>query len=140
VPTQRDNLRVAVDIDAATGLLWADNCAGPRETKGFMNFSRAEANFDFPNWQRYDRSWAARAAHGAGVRGGPEGTATMYFYNRSFHPFGANWGGAFKPARVCKPPKPKPPPPPSCDPIFGFFCTPPPEPTPTDTPKPTRHP
>jgi hypothetical protein len=133
VPRQRDNLRVAVDIDAATGHLWAEGCAGPKVTRGFMDFGRAERNFEFDQWLRYDRGWAARAARGVGVRGGPEGTRTMYFYDRAFHPYGRNWGGPFKPAKTCKPPPPVETPPPSCDPFLGLACPPP-----SDTPKPTK--
>jgi membrane peptidoglycan carboxypeptidase len=136
VPKQRDNLRVAVAIDAATGDLWADGCAGPRVTRGFMDFSRAERNFGIDRWLRYDRGWAARAARGVGVRGGPEGTRTMYFYDRSFHPYGANWGGPFKPRRTCKPP-PVETPPPSCDPLLGLIC-PSPSDQPPGPPKPTK--
>jgi membrane peptidoglycan carboxypeptidase len=135
VPKQRDNLRVAVDIDAATGDLWAEGCAGPKVTRGFMDFSRAERSFGFDRWLRYDRGWAVRAARGPGVRGGPEGTRTMYFYDRRFHPYGANWGGKFKPTKTCTPP-PVVTPPPSCDPFLGIVC--PPSSEPTDTPKPTK--
>ena len=137
VPKQRDNLRVAVAIDSATGDLWADGCAGPKVTKGFMDFSRAERNFGFDRWLRYDRGWAARAARGAGVRGGPKGTRTMYFYNRQFHPYGTNWGGRFKPSKTCEPPPVvEPPPTPSCDPFLGIICPPPSDPNPSKTPKP----
>jgi membrane peptidoglycan carboxypeptidase len=137
VPRQHDNLRVAVSIDAASGKLWADNCTGPEVTRGFMDFGNAERSFGFDRWVRYDREWAARAARGVGVHGGPEGTATMYFYDPTFHPFGANWGGSFKPSRTCRPQPVEPPPPPSCDPIFGLLC-PPPSTEPTPTPKPTK--
>jgi membrane peptidoglycan carboxypeptidase len=133
VPKQRDNLRVAVAIDAATGDLWADGCAGPKVTRGYLDFNRAERNFGFDRWLRYDRGWAARAARGAGVRGGPEGTRTMYFYDRSFHPYGANWGGKFKPSRTCTPPPVETPPPSPCDPFLGIVC---PSPTPTEPPGP----
>ena len=137
VPKQHDNLRVAVNIDSASGKLWSDNCAGPEVTRGFMDFGNAERSFGFDRWLKYDRAWSARAARGVGVSGGPEGTRTMYFYDRSFHPFGANWGGAFKPTETCKPKPVEPPPPPSCDPVFGFIC-PPPSTEPTPTPKPTK--
>jgi hypothetical protein len=77
-------------------------------TKTYLDFSRAEPGF--PEWQRYTQGWAARAARGAGVRGGPKNTRTMYFYNLSFHPFGATWGGRFKPTEVCSALQPCPPP------------------------------
>jgi hypothetical protein len=106
-PTNRDNLHVATDIDAATGLLRQDGCTGPMQTKTFLDFSRAEPGFN--SWQPYTQEWAQRAARGVGVRGGPKKTRTMYFYNLSFHPFGATWGGKFKPTEVCSALAPCPP-------------------------------
>jgi hypothetical protein len=131
VPTQQDNLRTIADIDEATGLLWQEGCAGPMVTKAFMDFSRVEPQF--PTWQKYNRAWQARAARGPYVRGGPEGTRTIFFYNGAFHPYGANWGGPFAPREVCEPPPPSPTP---CD---GFFvpCESGP---PTDRSKPPRTP
>jgi membrane peptidoglycan carboxypeptidase len=106
-PTRRDDLHVETQIDSATGLLWQDGCTGPMETKTFLDFSQAEPGF--PQWQPYTQEWAERAARGAGVRGGPKRTRTMYFYNLSFHPFGATWGGKFKPTEVCSALVPCPP-------------------------------
>ncbi|HXG26566.1 MAG TPA: transglycosylase domain-containing protein [Candidatus Binatia bacterium] len=130
-PTRRSDLHVEVQIDAATGRLWQDGCTGPMVTETFLDFSRAEPLF--PEWQRYTQNWAERAARGVGVRGGPKGTRTMYFYNLSFHPFGASWGGKFKPTEVCAPLVPCPPP----------FDPPTPEPSvvqPCFTPEPTEEP
>ncbi|HET9852164.1 MAG TPA: transglycosylase domain-containing protein [Candidatus Limnocylindrales bacterium] len=154
-PTRRDDLHVAVQIDSATGLLWNDGCTGPMQTKLYLDFSKAEPGF--PQWQRYTQGWAQRAARGAGVRGGPKNTRTMYFYNLSFHPFGATWGGKFKPTEVCSALQPCPPfvegsPAPSIGPCVTPEPTPTeshgngpptkePGPTPTDPgPKPTRTP
>jgi membrane peptidoglycan carboxypeptidase len=152
-PTRRDNLHVEVQIDGATGLLWQDGCTGPMQTRRYLDFSQAEPGF--PQWQRYTQEWAQRAARGVGVRGGPKGTRTMYFYNLSFHPFGATWGGRFKPTEVCAALVPCPPPnePPTPEPSIVIPCfTPEPtethgpptkEPGPTPTkggPKPTRTP
>ena len=132
VPTQRDNYHTAVDIDSATGKLWKDGCTGPMVTHEYLDFSRAEPAF--PQWQTYTKGWAARAAKGVGVRGGPRNTLTSYFYNFSYHPFGATWGGSFAPRDTCSaipavcgvgPPNPDP-------------SAPPPTPCPTDTPKPTQ--
>ena len=114
VPTQQDDLRRAVTIDSATGDLWQEGCAGPAVTRGALDFRSVEPAF--PEWGRYTRNWVARAARGPFVRGGPEGTRTMYFYNSVFHPFGTNWGGTFAPTQVCEPlPPPTPPP---CDPFL----------------------
>ena len=123
VPKQRDNIRRAVDVDAATGLRWKDGCAGPRVTRGFLDFSKLEEGF--PTWQRASAAWATRAARGVLVRGGPEKTATMTFYNRSFAPFGPGWGGAFLPRGECTPP-----PPPVCVPRPIIVFPPWVEPTP----------
>jgi membrane peptidoglycan carboxypeptidase len=121
VPTQKETLRVTASIDSATGLLWRDGCAGPRVTRGFFNLSEVEANF--PNWQKADIAWGARAARGAGVRGGPKGTHTSYFYGGfpAFYPFGRTWGAPFMPRAQC----PLYTPPTYCDP----FPTPTPDPS-----------
>ncbi len=126
-PTRKDNLHVEAQIDAATGLLWQDGCTGPMQTKTFLDFSQAEERF--PQWQPFTQEWAQRAAKGPGVTGGPKRTRTSYFYNSSFHPFGATWGGAFKPTDVCQPivdcpPEGQPTPEPS-----GIPCIPLPTPT-----------
>ncbi|HEV8698281.1 MAG TPA: transglycosylase domain-containing protein [Candidatus Limnocylindrales bacterium] len=132
VPTQRETIRVSREIDAASGLLWQSGCVGPKVTKGFFNINEVESTF--PAWQRANRGWAARAAKGAGVRGGPEGTRTTYFYNGAFRPFGSSWGAPFAPSKKC-PLAPKPTPPPTCDPLFPETCLPP-----GQTGKPTKPP
>jgi len=136
-PTQADDMRRTVDIDAASGLLWQDGCVGPMKTVGALDFSHVESGW--PAWQKADNGWTARAARGAGVGGGPKGTRTSFFYGTGFYPFGRSWGGIFAPTKLC-PLAPPPPPPPCTDP-FGIFCpTPspsgPPGPNPSKTPKP----
>jgi membrane peptidoglycan carboxypeptidase len=133
VPTDRETIRVSREIDEASGLLWQDGCVGPKVTKGFFNINEVESNF--PNWQKANRGWAARAAKGSGVRGGPEGTRTTYFYNSQFHPFGKSWGAPFAPREKC-PLAPKPTPLPSCDPFFPETCLPGGSPKPTKPPHP----
>lgn len=137
-PDRRDDLHVEVEIDGASGLLWQEGCVGPKETRMFLDFSDAEPQF--PEWQKYTQEWAERAARGVGVRGGPKKTRTMYFYNLSFHPFGATWGGRFKPTEVCSSrPQPCPPEgPPTPDAsgnVIPCFT-----PEPTDTAEPTDDP
>ena len=122
VPAGRETIRVAREIDQASGLLWQDGCVGPKVTRGFFNLNEVESNF--PNWQRANRGWAARAAKGPGVRGGPEATKTAYFYAGDFHPFGNSWGAPFAPREKC-PLAPKETPPPPCDPLFPETCLPP---------------
>ena len=129
VPTQKETIRVGLAIDGASGLLWQDGCAGPKVTKGFFNLSEVEANF--PAWQKANAAWGARAAKGSGVRGGPKGSRTIYFYNGAFTPFGRTWGAPFAPKDVC----PIPAPPVYCDP-FAFPTPTPLVPTPTCVPLP----
>ncbi|HYX11171.1 MAG TPA: hypothetical protein VE817_04275, partial [Candidatus Acidoferrum sp.] len=132
-PKDVDNTKRAMAIDEASGKLWQDGCVGPKVTKGFFDVSKIDTAF--PQWQKYDRGWAVRAAKGSGVRGGPKGTRTAYFGFGNL-PFGASWGAPFPPKSKCTigpPPSPSP----SCDPFFG--CPSPsgaPTPTPTPTPKP----
>ena len=136
VPRDSDNLHIVLDIDAATGLLWQPGCTGPMVARGFIDFRNAEPRF--PAWARYTRGWAARAARGQYVRGGPEGTRTAYFYSGGFHPFGASWGGPLPPTAKCAPIPVTPPP---CDPLFGLIpCDAGPTPSPTPTPKPGKSP
>ena len=134
VPSERESIRVALDVDAASGLLWQDGCVGPRVSRGFFDLSEVESNF--PAWQKANRLWAARAAKGSGVRGGPEGTRTTYFYNGAFAPYGRSWGAPFAPRERC-PLAPPPSEEPVCDPLALEPCIPP-APTPKETkpPKP----
>ncbi len=118
VPTQKETIRVTRQIDAATGLLWQDGCAGPEVSQGFFDLTQVDASY--PAWQKADAEWGARAARGVGVKGGPEGTRTSYFYNSSFAPFGRTWGAPFAPTELCPVV-----PPPVCDPFVGP-CQPPP--------------
>ena len=74
-PTQTDDLRRTVDIDSASGLRWQEGCVGPRRTVGALDFSQVEGNR--ANWQKYDNSWARRAASGAGRRRRTEGHAHL---------------------------------------------------------------
>jgi hypothetical protein len=139
VPTQKENLRAAVTVDAASGLLWQDGCVGPKVTRGFFNMGDVEANF--PAWQKADIAWAARAARGSGVGGGPKGTRTSYFYNGAFAPFGRTWGAPFAPKALC----PLYTPPTFCDPFAPTpspdpFLPPPPICVPAPTPTPTNGP
>jgi membrane peptidoglycan carboxypeptidase len=132
-PTQPDDTKVAVAIDAATGLLWMDGCLGPQEQQGFLDLTNVDAAF--PAWQAADAGWIGRAMKGPGVKGGPKGTVTAYFGFGHIFPYGATWGAPFPPTETCTPVFV--PPGPSCDPFFGCPSPsespsfPPPEPTPT---------
>ena len=110
-PTKSATSSKTLDIDSASGLLWQEGCVGPMETKSFIDYSKAEAGFKA--WQKADAAWQARAARGPGVRGGPKGTRTAYFYGSgdgiSWYPYGRSWGGSFAPTKKC----PIGPPPPS---------------------------
>ena len=130
VPSSKETSRLAVSVDAATGLLWQDGCAGPKVTRGFFNLSEVESNF--PAWQKANAAWGARAARGSGVRGGPKATRTSYFYSGAFAPYGRTWGAPFAPRALC----PLYTPPQYCDP-FAFPTPPPAVPTATCVPLPT---
>ena len=99
VPTERETIRIGLEIDKASGLRWQEGCVGPKVTKGFFDLSEVESNW--PAWQKANRNWAARAAKGTGVRGGPEATRTSYFYNNKFAPYGRSWGAPFAPQATC---------------------------------------
>ncbi len=113
VPNERETIRVSLTVDAESGLLWRDGCVGPKVQRGFFDLREVESNY--PAWQKANRNWAARAARGAGVRGGPEATRTSYFYNNGFVPYGRSWGAPFAPRTKC--PLAPPPTPPPCDPL-----------------------
>ncbi len=143
-PTSSGNTTVTLQIDAASGLLWQDGCAGPQVAKSFIDYSQIEAAY--PTWQQADIAWQARAARGSGVRGGPKGTATSYFYGSGFFPFGTTWGGSFAPTKMC-PVVPVTPPPTFCisfDPASPCPSDqpsgPPSAPVPTPTPTPFQIP
>jgi membrane peptidoglycan carboxypeptidase len=129
VPTDVDDTHRTVEIDTATGLLWRDGCVGPKKSVGALDFGGIEQNFD--SWGKYTRGWEKRAAKGSGVRGGPEGTKTAYFYGgaKGFYPFGKTWGGVFAPTELCTIPAPTPEP---CGLLFGLPC-------PTDNPSGPPH-
>jgi membrane peptidoglycan carboxypeptidase len=110
VPTERETIRISLEVDEASGLLWQDGCVGPKVTKGFFDLSEIESNF--PAWQKANRFWGARAAKGVGTRGGPKNTRVAYFYSGQFQPFGKSWGAPFAPRVHC--PLAPPPTPPPC--------------------------
>ncbi len=116
-PTRAASITVTADVDAATGLLWRDGCAGPMVTRSFIDLSRAESGF--PAWQKADAAWQARAARGSGVAGGPKHTRTSYFYGGGFYPYGTSWGGSFAPTKKCPT---APPPPTVCVPDLFNPC------------------
>ncbi len=127
VPSERETIRVSLTVDDASGLLWRDGCVGPKVQRGFFDLQEVESNF--PAWQKANRNWAGRAAKGPGVRGGPEGTRTSYFYNNGFAPYGRSWGAPFAPRTKCPL---APPPAPPCDPLASA-----PPSVPCVTPEPT---
>ncbi|MGZ6339238.1 MAG: transglycosylase domain-containing protein [Candidatus Limnocylindrales bacterium] len=155
-PTQVDNTKVPVNVDQASGKLWADGCTGPKVTTGFLDLTNVEPGH--PDWQRFDAAWLARARRGAGVGGGPGGGRTGYLFEPGYHPFGTTWGASFAPTATCTP---APTPPPACDPTLascppipicdptlgscpptpsGLPTIPPPNPNPTTQPKPKKTP
>ena len=143
---RRDDMHQALEIDAATDLLWDEGCTGPMEQRYFLDFSNVESRFN--RWQRANQNWAERAARGTGVYGGPKRTPTSYFWVPGYNPFGRTWGGRFPPTKVCtfQPPPCEEPGggPPTPEPSIIVPCvTPPPpsaEPTKPGGPKPTETP
>ena len=109
-PKQPDNTKVGIQVEQETNTLWQDGCFGTPVTKGFLDLSNVESSMS--SWQAADRAWAARAARGSGVLGGPGPikTRTAYFYNGAFRPFGSTWGAPFPPSKTCStvPPSPSP--------------------------------
>ena len=90
--------RTAATIDASSGLLWQDGCAGPKVTRGFFNLN--------------DMMRAIQLAAGRRGMGRPSGerprawpaatrTRTSYFYTNSFAPSGRTWGAPFMPRARC---------------------------------------
>jgi penicillin-binding protein 1A len=132
-PRRSADVSVAVNVDASSGLLWREGCAGPEVTRSFIDFSNVESGYR--SWQRADIAWQARAARGPGVSGGPKGTHTAYLYGSGFYPFGASWGGRFAPTKNCKlAPPPEPEPCFSLDPLNPCPSTPPEETPPPEDP------
>jgi hypothetical protein len=136
-PTQVDNTKVQVDVDADTNTLWTYDCPGTKVTQVFLDLSQVDASN--PNFQKYDDIWIATAQKGVGVRGGPNNAPTNYFYEaRYFTPFGPSWGAPFAPTQSCTQSGTTPPSgwesaPPSASPSVEPSS----EPTPTPTPVPS---
>ena len=95
-----------LEIDQATGLLWAAGCAGPQISKEFMDLSLLET--EWPTWQAANIEWAERARQGINVEGGAKLGKTAYFYESYWRPLGNTWGGEIAPTRSCLSPIPLP--------------------------------
>lgn len=133
LPTEVDNTKVGIEVDAATGMLWQEGCVGPKEVKGFLDLGAVES--EFASWGPFNTGWLARAATGSGVAGGPERTRTTYFYETGvWTPFGRTWGAPFAPTEMCEIPAPSPEPFPSESPGPGESLLPGETPTPTPDP------
>jgi membrane peptidoglycan carboxypeptidase len=132
VPTEVDNTKVGIEVDAATGNLWQEGCVGPKEVTGALSLDGVESAFT--SWGKYNRGWIARAQRGSGVAGGPERTRTTYFYETGvWNPYGSSWGAPFAPTELCEIPAPTPDPFPFGTPGPGDPFLPPGE-TPTPDP------
>ncbi len=93
----------------------------PGSACGAAALSVAGFESQHPNWLAADQAWLNRAAKGAGVRGGPKGTRTSYFYDGSYAPYGRSWG-ALAGGAGCASPSPSPSA--SFDPCASPFITP----------------
>ncbi len=106
-PTTACSTTRLLTIDGATGLLWADGCAGPQISASYLDLSGLESQW--PKWQAANLEWIERARLGAGIVGGVRGGMTAYFYAPIWQPNGATWGGTIAPTRSClAPPTPSP--------------------------------
>jgi membrane peptidoglycan carboxypeptidase len=100
-----DPIHVGKDVivDAnGTVYIWHEGCTGVPEKKGFLDFSTVEQGN--PNYVAANDDWILRAKQGVGIEGGPHPdvkTATSYFYNSIYHPYGKNWGAPFPPELDC---------------------------------------
>ena len=79
VPTKVDDTKVPLDVDASSGMLWAEGCQGPMEVRGFLDFSTVEANAP-ESWRKANADWIARAIEGVGTAGGPGKTKGIVSY------------------------------------------------------------
>ena len=65
----------------------------PKEARcGEAVLSNAGFEDEHAAWMAADHGWLIRARKGPGRRGGPEDTATAYFYNPLWNPHGRSWG------------------------------------------------
>ena len=91
---RKETVRVADSVDSASGLLWRDGCAGPRVTRGYFNLSDVESNY--PNWQKANANWGARAARGVGRRWRTEGHADLVLLQRGVRAVRTDLGRALR--------------------------------------------
>ncbi len=117
-PTTSCSTTRLLTIDSATGLLWADGCAGTPIEASYLDLSSLESQW--PKWQAANLEWIERARLGAGIVGGARGGKTQYFYAPYWRPNGATWGGTIAPTLSClsatASPSPTPSPTPSTAP------------------------
>ena len=66
--------------------------AAPDARCGEAVLTTAGFEDEHASWMAANHGWLIRARRGPGVRGGPEDTATAYFYNPVFNPYGRSWG------------------------------------------------
>ena len=108
-PTTSCSTTRLLAIDSATGLLWADGCAGTRIEATYLDLSSLES--EWPKWQAANLEWIERARLGIGIMGGARGGITQYFYAPYWRPSGATWGGTIAPTLSCLSATPSPTPP-----------------------------
>ena len=101
-PTRRDNLHVdGPDRRARPACSGRTAAPGRWQTRPFLDFSQAEERL--PAVAAVHPGLGGSAPRAASASAAARRTTrTMYFYNLSFHPFGATWGGRFKPTEVCQ--------------------------------------
>ena len=90
VPTQKETIRIVARRSTRRAACSGRTAASGRRSRAAS--STSPRSRPTSRWQKADRNWAARAAKGAGVRGGPKGTRTAYFYSSGFYPVRADAG------------------------------------------------
>ena len=125
-PTTSCSTTKLLAIDSATGLLWADGCAGTSVEASYLDLSSLESQW--PKWQAANLEWIERARLGVGIKGGARGGKTQYFYASYWRPNGATWGGTIAPTLSCLSATPSPTPTPTPTPEVPEVPEPPPAP------------
>jgi hypothetical protein len=77
-------------------LVWHDELYAGIERCRYLRLAAHARVFEdeHASWMAANQGWLARARRGPGRIGGPENTATAYFYNPVFNPYGRSGAAA----------------------------------------------
>ncbi|MDQ3555000.1 MAG: transglycosylase domain-containing protein, partial [Chloroflexota bacterium] len=101
----RDEIITGLEVirdEEGDSYLWDESCGGTPEMRGFLQLDELES--ERPRWREAIQGWIERARRGPGVRGGPDAdvaTATSYFLDSNYQPYGSTWGAPFPPTARC---------------------------------------